>query len=42
MKTLKENFQNDWYLMKCKRKIEIHINTFSFEEMKRLTMENVM
>ena len=27
--------------MKMKKRVEIHINTFSFDELKRLTMEKV-
>lgn len=34
-----EEFKRDWPEIKLKRRVEVHICSFSFEEMKRLTME---
>ena len=34
-----EEFKRDWPEIKLKRRIEVHICSFSFEEMRRLTME---
>ena len=34
-----EEFKRDWAEIKLKRRVEVHICSFSFEEMRRLTME---
>lgn len=34
-----EEFKRDWPEIKLKRRVEVHICSFSFEEMRRLTME---
>ena len=35
---LTENFKKDWRDIRGKRRVEIHINSFSFDELKRLSM----
>ncbi|KRX03040.1 hypothetical protein PPERSA_08115 [Pseudocohnilembus persalinus] len=39
--TLQEKLKSDWLMMKYQKRVEIHINTYSFDELKRLTMEKV-
>jgi IQ domain-containing protein H len=36
---LNENFKKNWKDIKNKKRVEIHINSFSFDEMKRLSMQ---
>ena len=38
---MKSKLQEDWPIWKLKKRVEIHINTFSYDELKRLTMEKV-
>ncbi|EGR31111.1 IQ calmodulin-binding motif family protein, putative, partial [Ichthyophthirius multifiliis] len=40
-KTLQQKFKEDWNILKHKNRVEIHINSFSFDELKRLSMEKI-
>jgi hypothetical protein len=35
---LAEKFKSEWKDIKGKKRVEIHINSFSYDELKRLTM----
>lgn len=39
---LSQQFKKDWKVIKLNKRIEIHINSYSFEDTKRLTMEKFL
>ncbi|KAL4463088.1 hypothetical protein ABPG74_007089 [Tetrahymena malaccensis] len=41
VKVLQMKLMQDWPVLKLKSRVEIHINTFSYDELKRLSMEKV-
>lgn len=38
---LRTKLVEDWPMLSISRRLEIHINTFAYDELKRLSMEKV-